>query len=444
MSLDNFIALSFCFLTGLIIVSLLVKDFCRSGSSYIFSFVLLGMALSYVVAPISISIFGVGHLGYSGYSNNFFVVSCAVILVFFIGLFFGEVLSAARSNNVYLAVGHRVNHDRLVLLVFFVSVASFLLFVHFYGGFSYVVENISRIRSGTDENKSYLGAFFRLFTYYILFVLFFLFARMLLSSKGLFSFSFLLFLSVLLLALVKSFLDGGRGGLILNFVGLIFVYNLCFRRLPLFYIFLILPLLVFVILFGKEFLFQIFSRSGSGYDLNSSLAAGFESFISNYSHQYMSMNVAIGNSVIGDRLFMDFVYLFLKPLKLVGVDVPDSISYFNTFQIKGAWDSEVPPGIILFSLYEGGILFVPIAGFVSGYILRWIDVFIVASVSNCSGLKEKSFIISVSVILVVYVPFAYGNADPALFVQWFFSYIVLFLFLYSVRVLRLRKASFSR
>ncbi|MFP3340338.1 hypothetical protein R0J91_20325, partial [Micrococcus sp. SIMBA_131] len=81
-----------------------------------------------------------------------------------------------------------------------------------------------------------------------------------------------------------------------------------------------------------------------------------------------------------------------------------------TFQVKGVWDSEIPPGIILFSLYQGGIIFVPIVGLISGYFLRWIDFFIINSVSKSRGLGERSLVISISVILMIYLPFAYGNA----------------------------------
>lgn len=64
--------------------------------------------------------------------------------------------------------------------------------------------------------------------------------------------------------------------------------------------------------------------------------------VSEFSHQYLSL-INFMQYEYNFRYFGDYVYWVFKPFKLLGFDIPDSISYFNTYIVYGVWDSEIPP-----------------------------------------------------------------------------------------------------
>lgn len=418
---------------------ILFFDAKRREKSYIGSYVVLIFILQYCLVPVAVYYFnfGISPAFFYFVSQSNFVVASIVVCIFAFSFFVGYVYSPARGHKYFLIADERLNANRMVILIFIISILTFYAFINIYGGIDYVLATASRIRSGTDDNKNYFGAFFKLFSYYIEIVLFYLVINIVLGGKNRFVYV-LLFVAVFVIAFFKSFADAGRGGLLNIFIGMMFAYFFASRKIPIKQMFVFIPLIIFVVFYGKIFIFQMFnavswSDVGGGKDFLY-IADGF---VAEFSHPFLSLDVAIGNGVYGERYFSDLFIFFLKPFKLLGIAVPDSISYYNTFQITGIWDSEIPPGAVLFWFYQAGIWVIPIGGFLSGYVLRWFDKFILNSIAR-DGVN-RAFVLAWMVIVCVYLPFIFGNSDPALFVQWVAAYLILFISLLVLGKLRIRR-----
>lgn len=409
------------------------RDLISKKTSYFVSYVFFAMSISYVISPFFVYYFDFGlnsyHVEFDGLKAAMLHAN-VVVFLFLIGALVGFYFPHREYSLDFRF--HR-NKKKFIVAIFAIVCFSFWLFLVSYGGLEYVINNISRIRSGTDDNKNYFGAFARLFTCYIEFLVLFFYVRFF-NNKGLVN--LLVFLVVFSLGLMKLLLDGGRGGLINLFVGILFVSIYMNKgRLPVIYMASVFFLSLAVGIYGKVYLFQIFG----GVDLvppEITVYEKFEKILQEYSHQYYSLVVAIKQDLGGVRYFEDLYVWLLKPLKLFGVDVPDSISYYNTYKITGVWDSEVPPGVLAFSYYQGGVFFVAVAGVFFGFLIKNFNSIAVNTIkSEC----DTDLTYPMLAIISIYLPFAFLNSDPALFIQWIFAYLLLFGFMVLTRNIKFRK-----
>lgn len=423
------------FLLASLIFSLSIGISLKRGGSYFAAYVTLNLMFMYIVVPVSNWYFKVGiHEYYSSFflrDGNSILYASFLVLVFAFSYFLAFVL--AGSIGSYIRTDINIDKPRFAYGLFFVSVSCFLLFAYSYGGVSYVYENASKIRSGLDEGKNYLGAFFKLFTYYIEYVVFFFFARIYYYNNPGRIWRTVFFLAFFVIALIKSLADGGRGGIINLLIGLIFIVIAFNRwRLPKIKVAAAFVVAVFVGLYGKIFLFQLFGEGSLSFS-EVERAPIIDQVVREYSHQFSSLVLAVDKNLAFERFYIDYFIWLLKPLKFLGVPVLDSISYFNTYQATGVWDSEIPPGVIAFNYYQGGFFGVALAGFIVGALVKWIDGLIANTVKYNSTIS--SYV--VCAILFIYMPFAFLNADPALFIQWVLVYIILFVYLFARKRLRL-------
>lgn len=411
----------------------------RGGTSYFAHYVILSLILTYSVVPILNYYYDFGrHKYFISYLNDASSVLHASLLVavYAFSFFLGLKISS-RNHGFYVWFSERAEKRSYVWAIFAVSVISFSLYVYFTGrGLQYVFANASGLRSGVDDAKSYAAAFMKVWTYYIEFVVFYFFAKY--SYVGRSSKIPLLsvFVVMLLLATLKSFADGGRGGLINLIVGLIFVAAVSgrFVALPKFKILLGACTAVFIGVYGKIYLFQLFRNDGLQFsDVNE--VAILSQVITEYSHQFSSLVMAVNQGLGFERLYIDFVVWVFKPLKLMGVAAPDSISYFNTYYATGVWDSEIPPGAIAFNYYEGGGVGVFVGGLLSGYIVKFVDKLILNTVRQGNMPFANAF----SAVVFIYTPFLFLNSDPALFLQWVMAYVTLFFIIAILGGLRLKR-----
>lgn len=392
----------------------------------------------------------------SGYSLNFkylnhsfirlesFLICFVFLLSYFVSYFF-----TPKSKLIIYSKVTPQKARKFVFVILLFALFCYFLFFYFYGGFGYVLSNISYIRSGSDLNKSYIGAFFRLFTYYLEFVMFFFFADALykkyyggfnrLKDVGICFFIFFV-------VLFKSYLDGGRGGIIIDFIGLFFVFYWFSGKINISYLLAVLVFSIFIGFFGKTFIFSLYSDSSQNnyfYDILNEIKF-FDGVVIEYSHQYLSLLVAVQNDLGGSRLFADFIYWLMKPLKLLGFSVADSIAYYNTYIIKGKWDSEIPPGALAFAYYQGGLIFIPLFGIFLGVFFSKLNSAIINSIQHSKYNGESyALVLSICVILTTYFPFSVVNSDPALFVQWSFCFIILFFVFVFLGVVKFRKIKYK-
>lgn len=362
-------------------------------------------------------------------SDYYHFFASVLVLLFFISFLLGRCVRL--SFGVYINDFRPYDYKVVVFLLLTISFISFISFVQLYGGLGYVFEYAANIRSGTDPNKSYLGAFFRMFTYYLEFSFYAVISVFLIKGKRILSFSSVVVLGLFFIVAAKLMLDSGRSGFISLFVGVFFVYCFIRSRVPILASVVVSVLAFFILVYGKVYIFPLFT----GVDvsvLDYTQADRFNSFFVEFAHPYFSTLATIVTESSGERIFGDFFYWILKPLKLLGVNVPDSVSYFNTYIATGDWDSMIPPGGVAFALQQGGYFFVPVFGFICGIFYNIIDDFVVRSI-YC----RSPVVLSFCVVLTMLMPGLVVSSDIALIIQASFVYLVLFFILLVTRKFRL-------
>lgn len=346
------------------------------------------------------------------YSMNS-VLPQLITILFFSSFFVGTYFS--RSTKKMISLNISIKQSKYIsYLLFLVGLFSMIYYISAYGGISYVLENMSKIRSGTADIKNYFAAFIKGFTKFInlsFLILFALFLQKQFKSK----FEKFIFFIITLACLFSIYLSAGREAGISFIISTLIVYYFVKKEIPLIPGLLLFLFSMFYILFGKIF---IFALGNENFDKSKFISESFFQTISNsynliigeFSHQYLSLVNFLQNNY-DYRYFGDYIYWLLKPLKLLGIDVPDSISYYNTYIVYGVWDSEIPPGVVAFSFIEGGVFGVVLHGIFLGYFFSWIDRFFNAKKQNSAViLGFYGFIISSFTYLI-------SNADPALFLQ---------------------------
>lgn len=367
----------------------------------------------------------------------FYFISSILILIYFVSFYFGYFILKRKYYTITSNEKDKINFWKLFWTLFLITTLFYLSYVYIYGGFSYIIENISHIRSGKDAHKNYYGAFFRMFSEYYIFLLFSFFAYINLArEKQKLSNSIItikkiriliaLFLILLLFVLAKKFLDGGRGGLISVTIGLLLVYNLQYKKLNFKYILLNLVIAVVIVLYGKTVLFQLFLNNNIQI-IESDLAL-FYRFVGNFAHGYMSLANSLEKDLGADRLFGDFIFWLFKPLKLFGMNDFDSVSYYNTYHILGEWDSNIPPAIVAFLFQQGGVVFVPIGAFVLGVLFSYLDKLVYNS-----SFSRNPYIIAFLSIIILQHSRIFGGADMALYIQSIFVYVALLLYFLMIK-----------
>jgi oligosaccharide repeat unit polymerase len=427
------------FVCGLSLLYVFFIDLKQRDTIYFPASVILIFALQFVVLPVCLFFFQIGfHPDFpqAKADVDLFIIAEWVAAIFFIAFAWGFKYGNKKKLRYILFIKENTSEGRIVIWLFFISIVAFSIFVFLYGGINYVLENASKIRSGYDENKNYLGAFFKLFSYYIEFVLFFSYAKLLEKKDTKWR---IIFLFLIILCFGKSMADAGRGGLLNIILGIFFISNLHSSKLSIKKIATLAVLVYLVTIFGKSFLFQLYVGVEFGDVVaRSSSMEKMESFLVEFSHPFLSLILGLSDAgVTGARFFSDFFVWLIKPLKLIGIPVADSVSYYNTYLFAGEWASDIPPGIVAFAYHEGGVFFVPIFGFFMGFLLNRID-FFVKELTRAT-VRRKAFALATAGIILIYLPFIYGNTDPALFIQWFLAYILLFAFLLLMGIFKLRK-----
>lgn len=313
---------------------------------------------------------------YVGFYQNlsfdmiFFTAAAGVLFVF--GFFVPDVLFflKKRKKNIFDDVFLKKQE---VVFVKCNKVFWFLLFfVVIY--YSYGFLDFNRAAAGyavrrSDVEGSWLlllvGILAKSLFYAVLFFFFYLKKRRL---------AILMLLIMLVYLLTGS---TGRANLVFNIVLLFLaIFNLQARNLvviSVFGVFLLLP----VLLSMKHIIYSISveSRLPDLYEIYFG-ELKFETVLSNFGHPLVSLMKVDGLiDIVGYRYFYDYLQGFLFYMRAFGLNVGDSLIYFNTENLIGRRQSIIPTGYLAFGYVQLGYIGVVFSGIfyrMIGYIAEYV------------------------------------------------------------------------
>lgn len=408
-----FIFIEFFIFLFLIIWSFI--EYKKYGISLTFMTIIWSIVI-YVLAPVALVTSYYEAASPRFLRNNYDIASILplfVIIIFFISMLLGSIFFNKLGFKLKLETNHELIR-KTSLFLFVIGAGSLFFFINTYGGLDYVLSNMSQIRSGTDDNKSYLAAFINSFSKYINLSFFIMFSLLMINKK-LSKFDYIFLLISTLLTLFSIYLSAGREAGIAFLISILVIYLAVYKKIPVLTVSIFSIFSIFYILFGKTFLFAL---NNENFDKDEFIDNNFFSTISNsyniivseFSHQYLSL-VNFMQYDYNFRFFGDYAYWIFKPFKLLGFSIPDSISYYNTFIVHGVWDSEIPPGGIAFGYIQFGVIGVIIHGFILGCFFKFFDIIFDAKNQN------NPILLGFYAVLVTSFTYMLSNSDPALFLQ---------------------------
>lgn len=401
--------------TFLSLVVWAIKEYKKYGISLTFMAIVWSIVI-YVLAPLALFI-SYYEVASPRFLINYYdiksILPLFVVIIFFISMFFGSIFFDRVGFKFKLEVSHNLIR-KTALVLFVIGFVSLFFFIYGYGGLDYVLSNMSQIRSGTDDNKNYLAAFVSSFSKYMNFAFFIMLSFWLINRK-LSVCDYVLLVIFFLSTLFSIYLSAGREAGIAFLISILVIFLAIYKKIPILTVIIFSIFSFMYILFGKTFLFALNNEnfdSGDFIDNNfiSTIGNSFNIIISEFSHQYLSL-VNFMQYDNGFRFFGDYAYWVFKPFKLLGFNIPDSISYYNTFIIYGVWDSEIPPGGVAFGYIQFGIFGVIIHGFILGCFFKFFDV--VFDPKN----QNNPILLGFYAVVVTSFTYMLSNSDPALFLQ---------------------------
>ncbi len=336
-----------------------------------------------------------------------------------------ERLNSRFSSRVYFSASN---------ISLFLCVVFIYIYISQYGGFERALYAAAAIRSG--HNDVDVGAKLTFVKYLMPIGIFpllsYVFQYVRTKEKKYLVFAVFAFF-ILAVALI---LMSGRTRIVIALMSIFLVTHyasgggsISFR----FLIVKILPLVVaasFVVIYGKV----IFSNL-SNFNVDSSLITQIandsdndnfdliSSLLGYFSHRTYSVEVAL-NKVFsaGEMQYFKDAFLFptyFIPERLTGVIKHDSISYLNTQNLTGIYDSMIPPGLVAYGLYGLWMPGVILVSFLYGFFYGMVD----------RALKNDNGVISIITIPLLFVWLGYGfSGDPRVFANSI-VYIILYLFI---------------
>lgn len=392
-----------------------IKEYKKYGISLTFMTIIWSIVI-YVLAPLAL-VTSYYEVASPRFLRNYYDIESIfplfVIIIFFISMFFGSIFFDKVDFKFKLETSHNLIRKTAIFL-FAIGFGSLLFFIYTYGGLDYVLSNMSQIRSGTDDNKNYLAAFVSSFSKYMN-LSFFIMLSFWMINKKISNFDYFLFVIVALLTLFSIYLSAGREAGIAFLISILVIYLAVYKKIPALTVAIFSIFSFMYILFGKTFLFALSNENFDKDDfiennLLSTIGNSYNIIVSEFSHQYLSL-VNFMQYDYSFRFFGDYAYWLFKPFKLLGFNIPDSISYYNTFIVHGVWDSEIPPGGIAYGYIQFGVLGVIIHGFILGCFFKFFDV--VFDPKN----QKNPILLGFYAVLVTSFTYMLSNSDPALFLQ---------------------------
>lgn len=306
-------------------------------------------------------------------------ISFFSVLIFLTFFYIGKI---SVSNKSYIikeikiktfSVGGK-NISILILLAYFFSFISFIsliLYVSQFGSIQNAIAYSNFVRSGHGDDVfvSTKYVFVKRFIYFsLLSILIYFF----INNKKIINFFTLLLVPLIVTIFSQIFLFSGKQGILTLLIIIIFFYSVKNKK-PYLNILIIFALSLSIILPLLDYLFLLKTNY---YDKEFSNNFEFITFLGYFSFPQVSLQFAINNNYeyLG---ITDFIYGLkgtILPFSSFEDWKTDSM-LLNTKYFYGNDNRPiVPPGIIAFSFYSFGIIGVVIVGFISGILIKKIDI----------------------------------------------------------------------
>ena len=293
--------------------------------------------------------------------------------LFYLGTFLGGKIAlgriflfqdAPRSNNYML--------EYLSLTIF--SLVCFSYFLISYGGLNNVLSNISNIRSGTYAGKDYVASFIGILSNIGIVSLGISFFVLFYSPKTNNKYSaFIIFILTLLFLTLKEFLEGGRGGILGIFVYLFLLVSFLTQRLP--KLIWIASLTIAMICFSTLGKAGLFNSTEISISNNEPFAKSVDNFLGDFGHPFISV-LALREQNLESSRSLAYSLAFFERIGWFFGSPKESISHHNTFLLTNIFESNIPPGIIAWALYQGGIFYLGVVGILFGILTKYLDLLI--------------------------------------------------------------------
>ena len=417
-------------ITMTLVMILLVKEYRSHGFSLSFM-AQVWFIVIYCLAPMALisSFDNVANHAFSLSNKDVKnIFAQLVVLLFYLSLILGVILGSHYKGYIKLT-NTKVSIKKLSYFLVAIGLIGLYIFIRSYSGLQYVLSNLSYIRSGHAEVKSYVGAFAFGFFKFVNLSFFICLSQLLITKekKNRVPFPFLLF--NLALCFFGLYLSAGRENAIAFIISIMVIYIAIKKKTPIKLVLTAFVFTLFYIVFGKTLIFAIYEEN---FDINEFFSERFIPMLMNsyelimveFAHQYMSL-VNFLNYDNDYRYFYDYINWIFVPLKFLGVNFGDSISYFNTYIIMNRWESIIPPGPVAFGYMSLGAFGVVIHGILIGYTYRMIDKLFNSNNSN----KLDPILIGFYGWLVPNFTYLISNSDITLFFQNRIPVILFFLFL---------------
>lgn len=442
MVLATAIILSFLFISGnFLLTYLLYKRINRINLLIVFIFALIlfnGIIPVFLVSEATKNSYDYSLIIINRYSALDILMYYILNIIMLISAFFGWLIIKKRSeliDAIEESVSMSLNYKtikNLSIIFLLSSIFLYYLYSRAYGGFIYLLEYTTAIRSGTmNINNSF--SFLQKFGGFSIFSSL-LFSGLVLEKEHLRRDVVWLVFSILF-SIYYLFSLGGRVSLI-SFVTVLILGYIFYRYQNKITLSLVIKtvLIVLGIILGLYYITYIFARGTSSLSIK-------DFFIQELSYPLASFKM-VSNST---ELFW-FKHVILSPLYFLPQSIwgsrlgLDTASSYNTFLFTGARKGErgitgsVPLDLLSFSWLEGGVIGVVIIGLLFGLLLAILQKYI-NSISNkgVSSLIFSYVSVKFSVMIVNY-------GDTVHIIQGEFAFIIGFFILMFFLVRNSKKA----
>ncbi|ARV62584.1 hypothetical protein BZZ01_31660 [Nostocales cyanobacterium HT-58-2] len=302
------------------------------------------------------------------FNDTFYISNLQTALAIFAGYFLviiGFSSKSAEKLGKNIVIKNRSKKTVIIYAIFLLLFACLSIYLYSlqYGGFLVALSKTNLIRAGAEEHTGGL-LFFKRFLYCSFFASYLLGSYVIFNKiKKRRSFLITIFLISLIVSLIAFLLSGARAPLI-NFI-LVFYLGYVLKTEKFSWVFVILVICVSAgfVFYGKIIFFSLTALpDGLSAVVNKFVetknnqpdSGGFSFYglIKNFVYPVYSLDTAF-TQVYQPRFFWDWFYGFasLIPEKLTGIQIPETISYDNTYYIVKTNEYSIQPGFLAFGVY---------------------------------------------------------------------------------------------
>ncbi len=277
-------------------------------------------------------------------NNSNIIMAWSSLLFFIVGFIMIDTIKIMYKKKVAREIDNKIN-NKINKVAFYFIFLYLLILLFTYHNTS--VENIYEIRSGLLEG-SWLNYFVSLILQGVKYSIIFIFLKSKVSKVYI-----LIFLFISMYVELNS--GVGRFNFLVDFtIMVMLIFNLSAYKIGLVLIvgfFLSMPIIFSL----KSIIYMIASDTFSLINIMELLERPFDFslYINNFGHPVVSL-LMIEPLIekIGYRYFYDYIHDFLFFLRVIGLDVDGTLTYYNSKNLIGKFESIVPPGYFAYGYMQ--------------------------------------------------------------------------------------------